>query len=74
VHRFPSLHGLLLFVLTHPVDVLHESVVQRFPSSQSRVPVEPQEPPLHTSPVVQTLPSVHESVLFDVTQPDAGEQ
>lgn len=75
VQRSPSLQAAVLFVLTHvpPPMCVHESVVHGLSSSQS-IGVPAQTPPAHTSPVVQLVPSLHERVLFVLTQPEAGSQ
>jgi len=59
---------------TQPVAGLQESAVQGSPSAQVRLPVGEQVPPLHTSPVVQTYPSLQPRELFVKTQPVAGLQ
>ena len=69
VQAFPSLHDAVLFVLTQPVDVLHESFVQTLPSLQLGAGPPTQMPPLHVSAVVQAFPSLHDAVLFALTQP-----
>jgi hypothetical protein len=58
VQRFPSSHGPVLFVKTHPVAGLHVSVVQALPSLQT-TGEPPHVPPVQTSPLVQALPSLH---------------
>src|SRR5437870_4627515 len=63
--------SMSLFVCVQPVAGLHASSVQAFPSSQLRgLPT--QAPPLHASPVVQALPSLHGAVLFVWVQPVEG--
>jgi hypothetical protein len=57
VQAFPSLHDAALFVCTHPVAVLHVSVVQTFPSSQLGAGPPTHVPFAHVSPVVQASPS-----------------
>ena len=58
LHAVPDTAG----AVTHPEPGLHESVVQGLPSLQASVP----EPgwhvpdPLHASPTVQELPSLHD--------------
>jgi len=75
VQAFPSSHGALLFVWTHPIVVgSQESVVQGLPSSQFGGAPPAQVPPLHVSPVVQALPSLHGALLFAWTHPPAGSQ
>jgi hypothetical protein len=64
VQALPSLHGLLLFVFTHPVPGLQVSVVQTLASSQVSGGPPTHVPPEQTSPVVQALPSLHGLVLF----------
>ena len=72
MQAFPSLHDAVLFVLTQPVDVLHESFVQTLLSLQLGAGPPTQRPPAHVSAVVQALPSLHDAVLFVLTQPVAG--
>ena len=61
VQAFPSLHGLVLFVLTQPDVELHVSVVHTLLSSQlGAAPPTHRFEPLHWSAVVQKLPSLHE--------------
>jgi len=68
VHALLSLHAWVLFALTQPVAVEHESVVQLLASSQpSAVP--PHKPFVQTSLPVQALPSSHAAVLFACLQP-----
>ena len=69
VHAFPSLHGAVLFVLTQPVDVLHESFVQTLPSLQLGAGPPTHVPPLHVSAVVHAFPSLQDTVLFALTHP-----
>ena len=69
VQALPSLQGAVLFVLTQPVDVLHESFVQALPSLQLGAGPPTQRPPPHVSAVVQALPSLQDAVLFALTQP-----
>src|ERR1041384_7977696 len=45
-----------VYACPHPAGVAHESVVQRFPSSQLAGAPPAHVPPLQKSPVVQTLP------------------
>src|SRR5437867_1181509 len=74
VHALPSSHESVLFVWVQPVAGTHPSVVQTLWSSQSvaEVSVPAHVPPPQISPVVQALPSLHESVLFVWVQPVAG--
>jgi hypothetical protein len=72
VQALPSLHGVLLFVNTQPVDGSHVSVVQRFPSLHTTGEPLTHAPPEHTSPVVHASPSLHGLVLFEYTQPVIG--
>ena len=71
VQALLSLHGLVLFVCVHPpgTEESHPSVVHGLPSSQFVPPVPWHEPPEHTSPLVQELPSSHGFVLFVWTHP-----
>ena len=72
VQAFPSVHGAVLFEWTHPVAGTHESSVQTLPSLQFGAGPGIQLPPAQVSPTVHALPSLHGSVLFAWTQPDAG--
>ena len=72
VQALPSLQDAVLFVLTQPVDGLHESFVQTLPSLQLGAGPPTQVPPAHVSAVVQALPSLQDAVLFVLTQPVAG--
>ena len=74
VHALPSLHALVLFVCTQPVDVLQVSVVQGLVSSQLGGGPPTQEPAAHVSLVVHALLSLQAAVLLVWTQPDAGLQ
>jgi hypothetical protein len=74
VQALPSLHGALLLTYTQPEAGLQESSVQRLPSSQVRGGPPMHVPPEHVSPVVHTLPSLHEALLLTYTQPVAGLQ
>jgi hypothetical protein len=65
VHAFPSSQGAVLSVWTQPVAGLHESSVQALPSLQLGPGPPTQVPPAHVSPVVQALPSSHDTVLFE---------
>src|SRR5262245_6946170 len=64
VQGFPSSHGLVLGVWTHPEDGLHVSSVHRFWSAQLRHPPALQRPAWQMSPVVQALPSSQPAVLL----------
>ena len=57
VQRLPSLHGALLAVWLQPLVPLQESLVQALPSSQFSAAPATQFAPVHTSGLVQTLPS-----------------
>jgi hypothetical protein len=60
VHALPSLHGLVVGVLTQPEAGLHESAVHWFPSLQSAVGPGAHTPfPSQPSLRVHALPSVH---------------
>ena len=72
VQALPSLQDAVLFVLTQPVDGLHESFVQTLPSLQLGAGPPTQVPPAQVSAVVQAFPSLHDAVLFAWTQPVAG--
>ena len=72
VHAFPSLQGAVLFALTQPVDVLHESLVHTLPSLQLGAGPPTQRPPEHVSAVVQAFPSLQDAVLFVLIQPVPG--
>ena len=74
VHAFPSLQASVLFVKTQPLSDAHESVVQAFPSSQTRGAPDRQEPCTQVSPVVQAFPSEQGSALFVYSHPTAGSQ
>jgi len=63
VQMLPSLHEAALFVCTHPLAALHESLVQGLPSSQPSKGPPRHTPPLQVSSVVQALPSLHGPVL-----------
>lgn len=64
VHALPSLHAAVLFVNTHPLAGLHESLVHTLPSLQVSAPLPMHCPPEHVSVVVQALPSLQGAVLF----------
>jgi hypothetical protein len=72
VHAFPSLHGAVLLVCTHPVAGLHVSLVQPLLSLQLGGAPPTQPPPLQVSFVVQALPSLHGAVLLVWTHPVDG--
>ncbi len=74
VQALPSSQLAVLATLAHPVKGLQESLLHGLPSLQFSAPVAPQTPPLQTSPVVQTLPSVHGKILAICTQPVLGSQ
>ena len=69
VQGLPSLQAAVLFVNTHPVAGLHESLVQGLPSLQAVAAPGWQLPPPQTSPVVHALPSLQGAVLFVWEQP-----
>ena len=62
VHTLAS--SQLTAACAQPVAGTHESSVQTLASSQLRAVPGEQEPPEHTSPVVQAFPSLQEIVLF----------
>jgi hypothetical protein len=64
VQAFPSLHGSVLFVWTHPVDGLQVSVVHGLLSLHAVAVPGWHVPPEQESPVVQAFPSSHAFVLF----------
>src|SRR5262245_15510163 len=72
VQAFPSLHGAVLSVWTHPLAGLHESSVHGLPSSQFGGGPPWQLPLLQASFVVQALPSLHGAVLCVWAPPRAG--
>ena len=76
VQAFPSSQAALLFVLKQPELGSQRSSVQGLLSLQSVADVStpPHVPPVHTSPVVQAFPSLHELELLAWTQPEAGSQ
>jgi hypothetical protein len=74
VQALPSLQVAVLLVCTHPVALLHESLVQGLLSSQFGAAPPTQAPPEQVSPVVQALPSLQLAVLFVWVQPVAGLQ
>src|SRR2546425_1243057 len=59
VHRFPSSQKLLLLTKAQPVRGSQLSVVQTLLSLQSTGMPPRHNPPLHVSPVVQALLSLH---------------
>jgi hypothetical protein len=63
VQTLLSVHPAVLFVCTHPLDVLHESSVQTLPSSQFGALPPVQVPVLHVSRVVHAFPSSHDVLL-----------
>lgn len=69
VHALPSLQTIVLLVNTQPVPALQLSVVHVLPSLQVMVAPGTQALAAHTSPTVQTLPSLHGEVLFTCWQP-----
>jgi hypothetical protein len=72
VQELLSLHDAgTVGVCTHPVAVLHVSVVQILLSSQLGAAPPTQTPPEHVSLVVQALLSLHDAVLFVKTHPVA---
>src|SRR5262245_15969890 len=64
VQTLPSLQGAELLVCTHPEPGLQPSSVQGFPSLQFGGGPPAQVPAVHTSFVVQALPSLHGALLF----------
>jgi hypothetical protein len=65
VQALPSLHGAVLFVVTHaPVPGSQASSVQTLPSLHTTGVPGWQLPAAHASPVVQAFPSSHGAVLF----------
>ena len=72
VHGLPSLQGALLLVwLQVPDGAEQSSSVHGLPSSQFFGTPGRQLPPLHVSPTVQPLPSLHGPLLLVWTQPPA---
>ena len=69
VHALPSLQTIVLLVNTQPVPALQLSVVHVLPSLQVMVAPGTQALAAHTSPTVQTLPSLHGAVLAVCAQP-----
>ena len=74
VQALPSLQVNVLFALTQPVEVLHESFVQALPSSQVKVAPAAQLPPEQTSGVVHALLSLHALELFVNLHPVVASQ
>jgi hypothetical protein len=75
VQPLPSSQLAVLLLWLQPVEGTQPSVVQGFPSSHrlaglTAVPL--QVPALHASLVVQALPSLHATVLAELTQPALG--
>jgi hypothetical protein len=64
VQALPSSHAAVLFVKTHPLAGLHESVVHGLPSVQATGVPPPHVPAEQRSPVVHAFPSLHVRVLF----------
>jgi hypothetical protein len=71
VHAMPSLHGKVLFVKTHPVAGLQESVVQTLPSLHTSGVPPVQVPFWQVSAPLQRFPSLHD-VPF-AAKPSAGQ-
>lgn len=69
VQASPSSQAFTLFTLTHPVTILHESLVQELASLQFAGEPLTQTPPLQASPTVHALPSLQALVLFTKTHP-----
>lgn len=59
----PSSQGPVLFVYTHPLMGLQESVVQTLRSAQLKEPLPTHAPPEHVELVVHAFPSLQGSVL-----------
>ena len=74
VHALPSLQVTLMARWTHPKPLSQLSLVQAFLSSQPVLSPPEQAPPLHTSPLVQALPSSQKSVVNVWTQPSTPSQ
>jgi glyoxylate utilization-related uncharacterized protein len=72
VQALPSLQELLLLVNLQPETGSHESVVQTFPSLQTKAGPPTHAPAEQASPVVQAFPSVQALLLFVNTHPVAG--
>lgn len=69
VHALPSLHADATGVCVQPATGLQPSNVHALPSSQAVTALGVQTPPPHTSPTVQSLPSLQAPVLAVPTQP-----
>ncbi len=69
VQTLPSSQGTLLLATTQPLLASQLSFVQGFTSSHTLTVPGLHWPPLHTSPSVQTLPSLQATVLAECTQP-----
>src|SRR6185503_18552875 len=74
VQRLPSLQEAVLLTCWQPLAGTQLSVVHRLPSSQLAAVPGAQAPPAHTSPTVQALPSLQDTVLLACWQPLAGTQ
>jgi hypothetical protein len=74
VHLLPSSQAALLAVYLQPFVASQPSVVHRLSSLHTGAAPPAQTPPLHTSPVVQALPSLQDCVLLRNLQPLAGSQ
>src|SRR5262245_55933042 len=71
VQAFPSLQAIVLFVCRQPSTGSQESLVHTLPSPQLiGVPTHVAVPPLHASPVVQTLPSSQGVPVGSIRQAD----
>jgi hypothetical protein len=73
VQAFPSLHGAVLLVKTHPVANVQVSVVHGLLSLHT-IPTPLHTPPRQTSPIVHGLPSSQGLMLLTWTHPLAGLQ
>ena len=69
VHASPSSQGSVLSTFRQPRTESQESSVQGLASSQSGAAPPTQTPAAQVSPVVQALPSSHDSMLSTLTQP-----
>lgn len=74
VQTVPSSQGKSLLLLTHPLVGSQESLVQALLSLQFFSDPAAQLPPLHKSPIVHTLLSLHTAALLGKTQPLTGSQ
>jgi len=74
VHALPSEQATVLTPCVHPVAGLHASSVQTLASSQSLVRPAQTAWPLHTSPIVQALPSSQNAAIPVWMQPLAATQ